>query len=51
MEPKNKLSILERDEIIEIATSKEYMDYSPWIIVAILADKGKYIASESSFYP
>ena len=26
------------------------MDYSPWIIVSKLADKGEYIASESSFY-
>ena len=26
------------------------MDYSPWIIVAKLADKGEYIASESTFY-
>lgn len=49
-ESKNKLSTEEREEIINIATSKEYMDYSPWVIVAKLADKGQYIASESSFY-
>lgn len=36
--------------MISVATSKEYVDYSPWIIVAKLADKGRYIASESSFY-
>ncbi len=48
--PKNKLSKEERAEVIKISTSNEYMDYSPWIIVAKLADKGKYIASESSFY-
>ncbi len=48
--PKNKLSIKERKEIIKVATSKEFMDYSPWVIVAKLADTGRYIASESSFY-
>ena len=48
--PKNSLSHEERKEILQIAKSHEYMDYSPWIIVAKLADKGKYIASESSFY-
>lgn len=50
MEPKNKLSDQEKSEVIKVATSKEYMDYSPWVIVAKLADKGRYIASESSFY-
>lgn len=49
-EPKNKLSQAERDKIIRIAKSKEYIDDSPWIIVSKLADKGIYIASESSFY-
>lgn len=49
-EPKNKLSNEEKEKIIEVATSKEYQDDSPWSIVAKLADKGEYIASESSFY-
>ena len=48
--PKNKLSTEEKSEIIKVASSKEFMDYSPWIIVAKLADKGIYLASESSFY-
>jgi len=48
--PKNKLSNEEKDAIIKISTSNEYMDYSPWIIVARLADRGEYIASESTFY-
>ncbi len=48
--PKNKLSSEERTAIIKVTTSKEYVDYSPWIIVAMLADKGKYIGSESTFY-
>jgi transposase InsO family protein len=49
-EPRNKLSIEEKDELIKVTNSKEYMDYSPWIIVSKLADAGKYIASESTFY-
>ena len=48
--PKNKLSDEERNEIVRIASLKEYMDYSPWVIVAKLADKNQYIASESTFY-
>jgi len=48
--PKNKLSIEEREEIISVSNSSEYIDYSPWVIVARLADKGLYIASESTFY-
>jgi len=48
--PKNKLSEEEKEEIIKVSNTTEYMDYSPWVIVAKLADKGKYIASESSFY-
>jgi len=48
--PKNKLSTEEKNEVIKIANSNEYMDYSPWVIVAKLADKGKYVASESTFY-
>lgn len=48
--PENKLSQEEKENIITIATSDDYKDDTPWIIVAKLADKGKYIASESSFY-
>lgn len=48
--PKNKLSTEEKTEILKVASSKEFMDYSPWIIVAKLADRGVYLASESSFY-
>lgn len=36
--------------MIKTATSKEYRDLSPSKIVPALADKGEYIASESSFY-
>jgi transposase InsO family protein len=49
-EPANKFSTSERKEILEIANSEEYMDKSPAQIVPALADKGVYVASESSFY-
>jgi len=35
---------------VAIATSREFMDLSPRQIVPKLADKGMYLASESSFY-
>lgn len=48
--PANKLKKEVSDEVIKVANSKEFCDFSPWIIVAKLADQGKYLASESSFY-
>jgi putative transposase len=48
--PSNKLSDEEKADMIKIATSTEFQDLSPWQIVAILADRGIYMASESSFY-
>ena len=48
--PKNKLSARERERVVEIATSPEFCDLSPKQIVPRLADKGAYIASESTFY-
>jgi len=48
--PANKLSDDTKNHIISIATSKEFVDDSPWVIVSKLADQGIYIASESSFY-
>ena len=48
--PKNKLSQEEKDEIIRVCSSKEYVDLNPAQIVPKLADEGTYIASESSFY-
>ncbi|NCD00379.1 MAG: IS3 family transposase [Bacteroidia bacterium] len=49
-EPANKLSKEEKQEILDIVHSEEYADLPPSQIVPILADKGKYIASESSYY-
>jgi putative transposase len=49
-QPKNKLSEFERKEILAIATSAEFVNKSPAQIVPLLADKSRYVASESSFY-
>lgn len=49
-EPANKLTDEERQKILSIANSAEYRDKSPAQIVPLLADKGVYVASESSFY-
>ena len=48
--PANALSEQERQEVLTVANSKEYRDSSPQQIVPTLAEKGEYIASESSFY-
>lgn len=49
-EPKNALTQEEQKEILKIANSEEFADVSPCEIVPRLADKGIYIASESTFY-
>ena len=49
-EPKNKLTSEEKDRILQVINSPEYTDKPPSQIVPDLADKGEYIASESSFY-
>lgn len=48
--PANKLSDDERRQIVEIATSPEFVDLAPHQIVPRLADMDIYIASESSIY-
>lgn len=48
--PKNKLTDLERQRIINIANEAAYANLPPSQIVPILADKGLYLGSESSFY-
>ena len=48
--PANKLTIEEITEILRICNSKEFRNQSPKQIVPALADRGHYIASESSFY-
>ena len=48
--PANRLSPIERAKIIAIATSEEFINKSPHQIVPTLADRGEFVASESSFY-
>ena len=48
--PHNKLSLTERQHLLEIANSKEFAHMAPNQIVPVLADQGTYIASESTFY-
>ncbi len=49
-EPANKLRTEERQEIIEICNRPEYANLPASQIVPAMADKGEYIASESTFY-
>ena len=48
--PKNALSMLERQEVLAVAQSDEFGQLCPSQIVPRLADQGRYIASESTFY-
>jgi hypothetical protein len=48
--PANKLSEPERQQILEVANSVEFASLPPSQIVPTLADRGQYLASESSFY-
>ena len=49
-EPSTKLTQCEREQIIAVANEPDYAALSPSKIVPKLADEGRYIASESSFY-
>ena len=49
-DPRNKLTELERLRVIKVANEPEFADLPPSKIVPKLADKGIYIASESTFY-
>lgn len=48
--PVHALSEPEKQAIVEVSNSRAYRDLSPWQIVARLADEGRYLGSESSFY-
>ncbi|EFC90417.1 Integrase catalytic region [Dethiosulfovibrio peptidovorans DSM 11002] len=48
--PSNRLKSSERNRVLAIANSPDYGSMPPAQIVANLADKGIYLASESSFY-
>ena len=48
--PPNKLTEAERQRVLELSHAPEYRDLSPKQIVPLLADRGEYLASESTFY-
>ncbi len=48
--PSNKLTTKEQQLILDVANLPEHRDLTPKQIVPKLADDGRYIASESSFY-
>jgi putative transposase len=49
-EPANKLGADERAAVLDACNSKEFASLPPSQIVPKLADQGRYLASESSFY-
>ena len=48
--PKNGLNLLERERLLAVANSTEFGHLPPSQIVPRLADRGQYIASESTMY-
>lgn len=48
--PPNKLTDAERRRILEVTCAPEFASLPPSQIVPILADRGEYIGSESTFY-
>ena len=49
-EPANKLSAAERAAVLDVCNSAEFASLPPSQIVPKLADQGRYLASEASFY-
>lgn len=50
MVPANKLSEEEREHILAVVNSPEFASQPPSQIVPTLADRGEYLASESTLY-
>lgn len=48
--PANKLSEAERQEVLETLNSPRFRDLPPSQVVPLLADDGRYLASESTMY-
>ena len=48
--PAHTLTVEERRRVLDVSNSTEYANLPPGQIVPLLADKGEFIASESSFY-
>jgi transposase InsO family protein len=49
-QPPHKLTAIERAEVLAVANSDEFGHLPPSQIVPRLADQGRYLASESTFY-
>lgn len=49
-QPPNRLTDAEREKVLETANAREFAHLPPSQIVPILAERGEYIASESTFY-
>jgi putative transposase len=49
-QPANRLSDQERQRLLEVANTAEFRSLPPSQIVPTLADRGEYLASESTFY-
>ena len=45
-----KLSPAERKDVLDVSCSDRFKDLTPYEIVPVLAEEGRYIASESTFY-
>lgn len=48
--PANRLSDAEHEAILSVVNQSEFAHFPPSQIVPALADQGRYLASESSFY-
>lgn len=49
-ETANKLTMEEKEKILDVCNSEGFVSKTPSEIVPILADRGRYIANESTFY-
>lgn len=49
-DPANKLTSAERSEVLRICCSDEFMNMTPNEIVPKMAETGRFVASEASFY-
>lgn len=48
--PANALSVAEQTQVLELLNAPLYRDKSPHQVVALLADEGQFVASESTMY-
>ena len=48
--PANRLAPAERAELLRALNSPEFRDRSPNVVVALLADRGTYLASQATMY-